>query len=810
MINFYNKLKSFLFNLKIKIKEDTQLNDLFFKNILIHCGILLCGMFITLFWGDFVYVELFLFFIFIICNCKSYKIIYFSVFLVSFNLFFKDSKNFCDLSQYVYFLIDLILLIHYIYDIKYKKIKINYFFVTVYLVLFIFLTQPWKIQGMISYIELPLTLVLLFFAYEYRDEIKIKELLYVFVISLLGSCFIGLFQNVSSHMQILLPSYYTATGVERFHACGATNILACEINICIALMLSLDLQKKISCIHYFIIIPLQIALFATYSKLGIIVFFIQIVIYVVLYLIKHGKIDKKPMFLIALILGGSLLNIKVILSIFKRFTDDFTVNTNVMLLSFSEYYPNFLTKPLSVMNDLTTGRFEIWLTYFKNLVTSFSMFVFGRGAYSSNLVWSTYPISGMSPHNTFLFFLSNYGFLFVLLIILLIFAALKNKKVKLNYCGLLPIIVMCLCMLSEDFSYYKLGVFMVIALFSLRFEKTPPKTINQSNNIYNLSIKSGSCQNEPVSVIVPIYKVEKFLNNCIKSIVHQTYKNLEIILVDDGSPDTCPQICDKWAKKDNRIKVIHKQNGGLSDARNIGIKTATGQYLCFIDSDDVIDSNYVKFLYNSLKETNADIAICKYQKFCNEENIEKIVSNTFDVEVLDKNDLLNKLFEKNNIHFITACTKLYKKELFNKLEFNKGKLHEDEFIVHKIFDSCEKAVFVPLELYKYYERQGSITKSKKFVEKNLDAYYAVVSRYDYFKGTEFENKALNQLLNSIAYIYFTAKDRKADKNIVKFLKLKFNEYYKLNKNRTMKQFVFRYFTNCLSFCFKFKNILIKK
>ena len=104
--------------------------------------------------------------------------------------------------------------------------------------------------------------------------------------------------------------------------------------------------------------------------------------------------------------------------------------------------------------------------------------------------------------------------------------------------------------------------------------------------------------NEPlISVIIPVYKVEKYLNKCVDSVLNQTYKNLEIILVDDGSPDKCPEICDEYAKKDDRIKIIHKQNGGLSDARNVGIEKSTGEYITFIDSDDYVDSNYIEQLY---------------------------------------------------------------------------------------------------------------------------------------------------------------------------------------------------------------------
>ena len=112
-----------------------------------------------------------------------------------------------------------------------------------------------------------------------------------------------------------------------------------------------------------------------------------------------------------------------------------------------------------------------------------------------------------------------------------------------------------------------------------------------------------------VSVIIPVYNVEKYLEECIQSVLKQTYKNLEIILVDDGSPDNCPKMCDEWAKKDSRIKVIHKQNGGASSSRNTGLDVMTGDFMCFIDSDDFIAKNYIEVLYNNLIETNSDVSM---------------------------------------------------------------------------------------------------------------------------------------------------------------------------------------------------------
>jgi glycosyltransferase involved in cell wall biosynthesis len=131
-----------------------------------------------------------------------------------------------------------------------------------------------------------------------------------------------------------------------------------------------------------------------------------------------------------------------------------------------------------------------------------------------------------------------------------------------------------------------------------------------------------------ISVIIPIYNVEKYLSVCLESVINQTYQNLEIILVDDGSTDACPKICDDYATKDNRIKLIHKKNGGLSDARNIGVKHATGDLISFVDSDDVLSLYFYEKLINILEENDADIVECGFRKFYNEKELSFVTKNT--------------------------------------------------------------------------------------------------------------------------------------------------------------------------------------
>ena len=210
-----------------------------------------------------------------------------------------------------------------------------------------------------------------------------------------------------------------------------------------------------------------------------------------------------------------------------------------------------------------------------------------------------------------------------------------------------------------------------------------------------------------ISLIVPVYKVEEYLDKCVESIVNQTYKNLEIILVDDGSPDNCPKMCDEWAKKDKRIKVIHKENGGLSDARNTGIDIAKGEYITFIDSDDYIEYNYVDFLYKNLDENKADISMGKqYVRYP-----EKVINTgSGKVYIVNPHDCFDKLLYGEDFD-VSATIKLYKKELFKTIRFPKGRIYEDAATTYKLIDKSKKIVLNSMPIYNYMIRRDSISNN---------------------------------------------------------------------------------------------------
>ena len=247
-----------------------------------------------------------------------------------------------------------------------------------------------------------------------------------------------------------------------------------------------------------------------------------------------------------------------------------------------------------------------------------------------------------------------------------------------------------------------------------------------------------------ISVIVPIYNVENYLDRCIESIVNQTYKDLEIILVDDGSPDNCPQMCDSWAEKDNRIKVVHKENGGLSDARNAGMLHVTGEIVSYIDSDDRIESNMFEKMLTQMEQDNSDIVSCGVKWV--EENGKLLRNDTVEQnEILDTHSAMSELINDGKLKQ-HVWNKIYKTELIKAIPFEKGKYHEDVFWSYQIIGKAERVSVVADSYYYYVQRTNSIM-GEGFSEKRLDALDANYLRCEYMK------KNFPDLFDNALYVY---------------------------------------------------------
>ena len=255
-----------------------------------------------------------------------------------------------------------------------------------------------------------------------------------------------------------------------------------------------------------------------------------------------------------------------------------------------------------------------------------------------------------------------------------------------------------------------------------------------------------------VSIIVPVYQVENYIRQCIDSILAQTFTDFELILVDDGSKDQSGKICDEYAGMDQRVKVIHKENGGLSDARNKGMDQAVGNYFMFIDSDDYISLTMVESLYKSILNENADIAACNFLYFF-ENDRKKDFSTDIKSEVLSGTEIFyNRKNERNYGIWTVAWNKLYKRETFGKVRFRFGKFHEDEFWANDIYQMDIKVITIPECLYYYRQRNNGIM-GKESIERHLNILEAFQERIlIYLEEQQYSDQAYKVLIYSLEYL----------------------------------------------------------
>ncbi len=252
-----------------------------------------------------------------------------------------------------------------------------------------------------------------------------------------------------------------------------------------------------------------------------------------------------------------------------------------------------------------------------------------------------------------------------------------------------------------------------------------------------------------VSVIVPVYKVEKYINKCLDSILSQTYRNIEIILVDDGSPDRCPEICDEYARKDNRVKVIHKENGGVSSARNRGIEESNGEYITFVDADDWIEPDMYEKMVKNLIDSNADSVFCGFKTVFDDETCNYEV-NPKQVGLVDGIQALKLAYNLDGRGYdCFMCNKIMKSTLLKEKRFKLGlTTSEDALLLAELMPDCEAVYLNNASFYNYYQRTGSASHTFGLTKQRIDNVLAwkqisfLVKRY----------KELNYYAKSIAFV----------------------------------------------------------
>jgi glycosyltransferase involved in cell wall biosynthesis len=286
-----------------------------------------------------------------------------------------------------------------------------------------------------------------------------------------------------------------------------------------------------------------------------------------------------------------------------------------------------------------------------------------------------------------------------------------------------------------------------------------------------------------ISVIIPVYKVERYLKRCVDSVLNQTYTNLEIILVDDGSPDLCPKICDDYATLDSRVKVVHKENGGLSSARNAGLDICKGEYIAFVDSDDLVSKYFIEFLYQAVVKKNVNVSIAEYRSFKQDEVLcDKNWPDNYAVEKQSLEEILSRyssIYSHDSMLTIVSWNKLYKANLFDNIRFPEGKLYEDAATTYKILNQCDEVALIKNPLYYYLLRHDSISGNEKFTERTLDFFDALKGANDFFleqKKERFASFIIPQLIKAGLYSWwgtkYILKQSKRAEEILQYIKLK--------------------------------------
>ena len=234
-----------------------------------------------------------------------------------------------------------------------------------------------------------------------------------------------------------------------------------------------------------------------------------------------------------------------------------------------------------------------------------------------------------------------------------------------------------------------------------------------------------------ISIVIPVCDVEEYVDECLQSIVDQTYKNLEIIVVDDGSKDSSSEKCKNWKEKDKRIRVIRKEHGGPSDARNAGLKEITGEYVGFVDSDDVLHREMYERLYEMLSDTNAEISCCNMKRDKTFEHFKNEKSKKENIRIYNPQDAQEAIMKETDI-FVTVWNKLYKREVIEGIVFEKGKIHEDEFWSYRAVAKAKKVVTTKERLYGYRQRKNSIMH-RRYSLANLDFLDARAERLAFYE-----------------------------------------------------------------------------
>lgn len=296
-----------------------------------------------------------------------------------------------------------------------------------------------------------------------------------------------------------------------------------------------------------------------------------------------------------------------------------------------------------------------------------------------------------------------------------------------------------------------------------------------------------------VSVIIPVYNVEKYLARCLDSVLCQTFRNFEVLLVDDGSTDTSGNICDRYGEIDSRVRVFHKVNGGLSDARNYALGYIKGDYVAFIDSDDYVNEKYLEILVSNAINYKADVSICNYRRVGEvDANIHEDIDNS-SISMYSREESLKQVLSGEYImQFCIACGKVYDKRIFYDIRYPKGRKFEDVAVAHLCYNLVDNVVYTDSQLYYYFQREGSIKHSGKY--KDTDVIKSAYDRLLFFENYndgKYLKECKKQYMTSLMGTYARFEDSSEDlKKKKEELYLNSKDFFKRNKKELIGLNVF--------------------
>jgi len=284
-----------------------------------------------------------------------------------------------------------------------------------------------------------------------------------------------------------------------------------------------------------------------------------------------------------------------------------------------------------------------------------------------------------------------------------------------------------------------------------------------------------------ISIIIPVYNAEKYIGKCLDGVLLQTFTDFECILVDDGSPDNCGKICDEYVRKDERVKVIHKKNAGASSARNSGLDIVQGEWICFIDSDDWVENNYLELMYNNAINNNCELSICGMQSIDENGNI-AVKSKQFPtILFFDKNSAKKRALISNNYFKLNVCCKLIKRKHVHNTRFDTDiKFYEDALFWFEIIDKIDKVVYDSTVCYNYYSNSDSVTRQSGLTDAAQTAFIAIDKMISMEKNYKVKNKIItNKILFALLLCAQHIRRNDCISSEFNFLRNIFSQYKKI-------------------------------